>query len=82
MKYLRGEIDETKLMATADTERDFGAKFEREDGATQDGRAMSRTFGAYNGAARHASKRAESGRTRHVAWPSLARTGRPGVWAR
>ena len=71
-----------KRASRPDTERDFGANFEREDGATQDRQTTSGTVGAYNGAARHASETRESRRTRHVAWPSLARTGRPGVWAR
>jgi hypothetical protein len=65
-----------------DTAQEFRASFEQEHGATRSGLSMSSEVGAHNGAARHASKRVESGRTRNVAWSSLARTGRPGVWAR
>ena len=64
------------------TEREFRANFDQEHGATDGGLSMTIEEGAYIGAARHALKRAESGRTRHVAWPTVARTGRPGVWAR
>ena len=38
-------------------------------------------IGAYTNAARHAAKNAESDRARSMAWPSLARTSRPGVRA-
>jgi hypothetical protein len=42
-------------------------------------------MGALSNASRHAAKCVESGRIRHVSWPSMAQTGRPGVrgrWAR
>src|SRR5271157_690322 len=64
------------------TDQGFGVSLEHEDGDTGGGRAMCWEISAYTSAARHAAKCAESGRTRYVAWPSMAQTGRPGVRAR
>src|SRR5271157_3169404 len=62
-----------------ETERDFRASFEQEHGATGVGLARWTGAGAFSHAARRALKCAESSRMQDVAWPSLARTGRPGV---
>jgi hypothetical protein len=64
------------------TEQKISSSFEQEDGATR-GRLCTRGGrGACSGAARRAAKFAESGRTRSLAWPSVARTGRPGARTR
>jgi len=60
----------------------FRASFDREGSATCLGRARCREIIAYTSGARHTANCAESGRTRYVTWPSLARTGRPGFQAR
>ena len=50
-------------------------------GSALGGWAGCEVIGAYANAARHAAKNAESDRARSMAWPSLARTSRPGVRA-
>jgi hypothetical protein len=61
------------------TDHRIGVSFDHKDGSAAGGSTGYDVFSAYAGAARHAAKNAESEPTRNMAWPSWARTGRPGV---
>src|SRR5208337_3626840 len=56
------------------TDQGLGASFDSEGSAPCLGLGRSSEMGAHSNASRHAAQCVESGRIRHVAWPSMART--------
>jgi len=70
------------VLANRGTDQKVSSSFEQEDGATRGGLGTNGGVCAQRGRARRAVKNAEADRTQYLAWPRLARTGRPGVRAR
>jgi hypothetical protein len=63
------------------TDQRNGVNFDQHDGSAAGACMSYDMIGACAHVARHAAKSAESKRVRNLAWPSLVRTGRPGVRA-
>jgi transposase-like protein len=65
----------------AGTDQRNGVNIGQQEGSALRGRPAFGEIGAHSHAARHVAENAESEQVRSMAWPSLARTGRPGVRA-